>query len=199
MKSEFLKVVKNRRTYYSISKSSPISDAEIEDIINFAVKHTPSAFNSQSARILLLLGKENDEFWDIVKETLRAIVPAENFDSTDKKIDSFKSGYGSVLFFEDQSVISSLQEKFELYKDVFPVWSLQSAGMLQFTIWSALEEAGFGASLQHYNPLIDDKVKSRWELPESWGLLAQMPFGVPTAGPGEKEFQPLDSRIKIAK
>lgn len=199
MKSEFLKVVENRRTYYSISKSSPISDAEIEDIINFAVKHTPSAFNSQSARILLLLGKENDEFWDIVKETLRAIVPAENFDSTDKKIDSFKSGYGSVLFFEDQSVISSLQEKFELYKDVFPVWSLQSAGMLQFTIWSALEEAGFGASLQHYNPLIDDKVKSRWELPESWGLLAQMPFGVPTAGPREKEFQPLDSRIKIAK
>jgi predicted oxidoreductase (fatty acid repression mutant protein) len=86
---------------------------------------------------------------------------------------------------------------FGLYKDNFPVWSLQSSGMLQFTIWTALEDAGLGASLQHYNPLIDDQVKSLWKLPDKWKLLAQMPFGKPLAAPSEKEFLPLEGRVKV--
>ena len=60
-----------------------------------------------------------------------------------------------------------------------------------------LEDAGLGASLQHYNPLIDDEVRRTWNLPESWMLIAEMPFGTPTAEPGEKEFGELSERIKI--
>jgi predicted oxidoreductase (fatty acid repression mutant protein) len=51
--------------------------------------------------------------------------------------------------------------------------------------------------LQHYNPLIDEKVKKTWNLPASWKLIAQMPFGKPTDQPGEKEFQPLEERVKF--
>jgi len=194
---DFNQLVENRRSYYEIEKKSPVSDREIQDIIEHAVKYVPSAFNSQSARVVLLLGENHDKLWEITRETLRKIVPADSFDSTSAKIDGFKNGYGTVLFFEDEEVIENLQSQFSLYKDNFPVWSMQSSGMLQYTIWIALEGAGLGASLQHYNPLIDDEVKEKWNLPKKWKLIAQMPFGTPKNQPGPKEFAPLESRVKV--
>ena len=163
------------------------------------VKHTPSSFNSQSARVVLLLGKHHDKLWDITKEALRKIVPADQFSSTEDKINSFRNGYGTVLFFEDNSVIESLQEQFALYKDNFPIWSQQSSGMHQYVIWTALEIEGFGVSLQHYNELIEADVKKEWSISSNWKLIAQMPFGKPTAQPDEKQFQPLENRIKVFK
>ncbi|PFY14456.1 nitroreductase, partial [Bacillus toyonensis] len=50
-----------------------------------------------------------------------------------------------------------------------------------------------------YNPLIDDEVKQEWNVLANWKLIAQMPFGNPTATPGEKEFQPLEERVKFHK
>ena len=197
MGNDFMSAVKNRRSHYAISKDSPVSDEKIHELINEAVKYTPSAFNSQSARVVVLLGQKHDQLWDLTKETLRKIVPADKFAPTEEKMNSFKSGYGTVLFFEDQSVVESMQNQFALYKDNFPIWSNQSSGMLQFVVWTALEDAGFGASLQHYNPLIDDEVASTWNLPSTWKLIAQMPFGKPTAEPGEKTFQPLEERVKF--
>jgi len=69
--------------------------------------------------------------------------------------------------------------------------------MLQFVVWTALENEGFGATLQHYNPLIDEEVQQTWNVPSSWKLIAQMPFGKPTFEPGEKQFQPLEDRVKF--
>jgi predicted oxidoreductase (fatty acid repression mutant protein) len=199
MSKDFLSAVADRRSYYGISKEAVVSDERIKEVIEHAVKHTPSAFNSQSARIVLLLGNEHDKLWEITKEALRKIVPADKFSDTEDKINSFKSGYGTVLFFEDNSVIESLQEKFALYKDNFPIWSQQSSGMHQFVIWTALEIEGFGVSLQHYNELIEADVKEEWNIPDNWKIIGQMPFGKPTAEPGEKEFKPLEERIKVFK
>ena len=199
MSKDFLKAVADRRTFYGISKESVIPDARIKEIIDHAVKHTPSAFNSQSARVVLLLGNHHDKLWNITKESLRKIVPADKFSSTEEKINSFFNGYGTVLFFEDNSVIESLQQQFATYKDNFPIWSQQSNVMHQFVIWTALEIEGFGVSLQHYNELIESDVKKEWSIPANWKLIAQMPFGKPTAQPGEKQFQPLEERIKVFK
>ncbi|MDF1495443.1 nitroreductase family protein [Caproiciproducens sp. CPB-2] len=197
MEKNFLEALKKRRSYYAISKEKVLSDEEVVSLVEDAVKYTPSAFNSQSARTVVLFGKEHDKLWDITMEILRGIVPAKNFASTEEKINSFRGGYGTVLYFEDQSIVTGLQEQFPLYKDNFPVWSLESSGMLQFVIWTALESNGYGASLQHYNPLIDEKVAASWNIPKSWKLLAQMPFGKPTASPDEKTFLPLEDRVKI--
>lgn len=199
MTKDFYTAVADRRTFYGIKKESVVSDDRIKEIIEHAVKHTPSAFNSQSARVVLLLGKHHDKLWDDTKEVLRKIVPADNFSSTEDKINSFRNGYGTILFFEDNSVIKSLQDQFALYKDNFPIWSQQSSGMHQYVIWTALEIEGFGVSLQHYNELIEADVKKEWTIPNNWKLIAQMPFGKPTAEPGEKEFQPLEERVKVFK
>ena len=71
-------------------------------------------------------------------------------------------------------------------------------GILQFVVWTALENEGLGATLQHYNPLITQQVLSTWGLPESWTLIAQLPFGKPTAPAGEKTFAPIEGeRLKV--
>ncbi|MDP4090021.1 MAG: nitroreductase family protein [Bacillota bacterium] len=199
MEKSFFAAVADRRTFYGIGKESPAGDDRIRAVIEDAVKYTPSAFNSQSSRVVLLLGRQHDRLWDIVMEALRKVVPAENFTSTEEKVNSFKSGYGTVLYFEDKTIIESLQQQFALYKDNFPVWAQQSNGMLQYVIWTALEIEGLGASLQHYNELIEIDVKSELGIPQNWKLIAQMPFGKPTAAPGDKQCQPIQERVKVFK
>ncbi|MDR1959368.1 MAG: hypothetical protein LBQ54_10080 [Planctomycetaceae bacterium] len=54
-----------------------------------------------------------------------------------------------------------------------------------------------GASLQHYNPLIDEAVRKEWNLPESWQLIAQMPFGLPLEGPSPKTHLPVKGRLVV--
>lgn len=199
MSKDFFTAVEERRTFYGISKEAVISDDTIKEVIDHAVKHTPTALNSQSGRVVLLLGKHHDKLWDITKEALRKVVPAEKFSPTEDKINSFHNGHGTVLFFEDNSVVESLQQQFALYKDNFPIWSQQASGMLQFVIWTELEIQGFGVSLQHYTELIEADVKKEWSIPNNWKLIAQMPFGKPIAQPKDKQFQPLEGRIKVFK
>jgi predicted oxidoreductase (fatty acid repression mutant protein) len=199
MEKNFFDAIESRRSFYGISKEAVVSDEKIKEVIEKAVKYVPSAFNSQSARVILLLGAQHDRLWEITKDALRKIVPEDQFSSTEDKINSFKNGYGTVLFFEDSSVIESLQNQFALYKDNFPIWSQQASGMHQFVVWTGLEIEGFGVSLQHYNELIEQDVKSEWNVPANWKLIAQMPFGKPTAEPTEKQFQPLEERVKIFK
>ncbi|MGY3314960.1 putative oxidoreductase (fatty acid repression mutant protein) [Peribacillus simplex] len=199
MTKDFYTAIKERRSNYGINKEVQVSDEKIKEIVEFAVKHTPSAFNSQSSRLVVLTGSAHDKLWDITTQALRKAVGEGDFSGTQQKMDSFKAGYGSVLFFEDESVVKSLQEQFATYADNFPIWSQQTSGMHQLVIWTALEAEGLGATLQHYNPLIDDEVKKEWNVPSNWKLIAQMPFGNPTAQPGDKEFKPLEDRIKFYK
>ncbi len=191
--------MKKRRSIYAISKEAVTSDERIQEIVEQVVLHTPSAFNSQTARIIVLLGDKHDQLWDYTTNILKEIVPADSFEPTQQKMDSFKAGYGTILFFEDEAVIRGMQDQFQAYQDKFPVWSQQANGMHQYLIWTLLEAEGYGASLQHYNPLIDEKIKAEWDIPESWTLIAQMPFGKPTAPAGDKEFKPLEERIRTLR
>ncbi|MDK2807549.1 MAG: uncharacterized protein PWP24_282 [Clostridiales bacterium] len=194
---DLYQAVADRRTYYAIQKEAPVSDARIKEVMEHAIRHTPTAFNSQSGRVVLLLGKKHDRLWEIAKEALQKVVPAEQFEATAGKINSFQNGYGTVLYFEDQTVVEGLQQQFPLYKDNFPIWSQQASGMLQYVVWTSLEAEGFGASLQHYGELIEPLVKQEWGLPAHWKLIAQMPFGAPAANPDEKQYQPLEERFVI--
>lgn len=198
MEKNFSEALKNRRTYYKIINQSPITNYDIECIVNTAVLHVPSAFNSQTTRVVLLLGESHKKLWQITKDVLKKIVSAKAFVKAEEKIDhSFACGYGTLLFFEDQKVVKELQKTYRSYKANFPGWSLQTSAMHQLAIWTMLEDAGLGVSLQHYNPLIDEEVRREWDLPKSWALIAEMPFGLPIGRPDKKEFQSLEERVKI--
>lgn len=196
MNRSFLDAIAHRRSYYALKNESPISDDAIREIVERVVKHIPSAFNSQSTRIVVLLGQHHRRVWELTKDVLRATVAAEAFAKAEEKINtSFQSGYGTILYYEDQSAVRALQDRFPAYADNFPVWSEHTNAMHQLALWTALEDAGFGASVQHYNPIIDEVVAREFNLNPDWKLRAQMPFGVPAGEPGEKTFLPLEDRI----
>lgn len=197
MNNSFINTLKKRRTQYALGKSLPLTEEKVETLIREAVKHSPTSFNSQSSRVLILFGEQSEKLWNITKEELRKIVPTESFAQTEAKIDSFAAGAGTVLFFEDQNVVKGLQENFALYADNFPIWSEQSGGMAQLAVWGAFAEADIGASLQHYNPLIDAEVSKNWNIPASWKLRAQMPFGSHEQPIADKPFMDDSERFKI--
>jgi predicted oxidoreductase (fatty acid repression mutant protein) len=186
-----------RRSIYSLSDNIPISDKDVKTMIEECIIHAPSAFNSQSGRVVLLLNDEHKKLWEIVLTELAKVTPVEKFTATELKISSFAAGYGTVLFFEDNDVINDLQEQYPLYKEAFPQYSCQSSGMLQYMIWTSLSAVDIGASLQHYNPLIDKAVKKQWTLPQSWHLMSQMPFGKIEKSAQNKTFLPIKNRLKI--
>lgn len=190
--------LKKRRTQYALGRNVNVDKQALNNLIQEAIKHTPSSFNSQSSRAVILFGEQSVKFWTLAKEALAKIVPAEVFAQTAAKLDSFAAGVGTVLFYEDQDVVKGMQEKFALYADNFPVWSEQSGGMAQFAVWLALTDAGIGASLQHYNPLVDDAARAAWNVPASWKLRAQMPFGSHENGFGEKAFMDDGQRFIVA-
>jgi len=193
----FLAHMKQRRTIYAIGKNVPLTANQIENIIKDAVRNSPSAFNSQTSRVVTLYGASHEKFWNIVRETLRKVVPEDAFEKTNAKIDSFAAGYGTVLFFEDQETVKSLQKQFALYAEHFPAWSEHSTGIAQFAVWSSLAEHHIGASLQHYNPVIDAEVAATFDIPESWKLRAELVFGSIEAPAGEKTF--LDDSIRFKR
>lgn len=192
----FLEQIKQRRTIYAIGKNVALTQDQLEAIIKDVVRNSPSAFNSQTSRVVTLYGESHTKFWNIVRETLRKLVPEGAFDATNAKIDSFAAGYGTVLFFEDQDKVKSLQEQFPLYAEHFPAWSEHSTGIAQFALWTALAEHHIGASLQHYNPVIDHEVAKTFALPENWKLRAQLVFGSIEAPAGEKTFMDDAERFK---
>lgn len=201
MANSFLDAVAARRTCYDLDGDIPIPESHIEQIIDRLLLTVPSAFNGQSTRIMLLLGAHHNALWKIVKESLRPLLDADQFLKTERKIDiSFAAGYGTVLFFEDWQVVEAQKKRFPLYADRMEEYTLQTSAMHQFALWTALADEGVGASLQHYNPLIDQAVHHRWAISPAWRLMAQMPFGIPLSTPDEKvQHTPLAARRMFYK
>lgn len=198
MNSPLIQSLKKRRTQYALGKNVSLDKNQLTDLVKEAIRQTPSSFNSQSSRAVILFGAQSEKFWSLTRQALSKIVPAEAFAPTAAKLDSFAAGVGTVLFYEDQAVVTGMQEKFALYADNFPVWSEQAGGMAQFAVWLALTEAGIGASLQHYNPVADETTRQEWNVPASWKLRAQMPFGSHESGFNEKSFMDDAERFIVA-
>ena len=197
--SDILSEIRARRTYYDLTNKTTVPDTALEQMLQKTLRYTPSAFNMQSARMVLLLDQKHTALWEETLRILKDMTPEAAFEKTKAKIDAFKNAYATVLFYNDDRVVASYAESYPLYRDNFAIWAEQGAGMLQSNVWMVLESKGLGASLQHYNPLIDAFAGRLAGVPESWRLIAQMPFGVPASEPGEKSFLPIEERFKTVR
>ncbi len=197
MTDEFLKLTQQRRSVYSLGNEMPIYPEELTRLFRECIKNCPTPFNSQSGRMVVLYRINNRRLWNLTEDILKELTPAESFTKTKQKLDGFSSGIGTILFFIDDSVTEALQKKYPLYAKQFPIWAEQSIGMLQYMVWTALAEHKIGASLQHYNPLIDEQVHHSFDIPSTWKLSAQMPFGSIVEAPQEKTYEPLDKRLRF--
>ncbi|MGE8537645.1 MAG: nitroreductase family protein [Acinetobacter sp.] len=200
MSNQFLDLITKRRTIYAIGKNVEQSPEYLSDLIQTAIKQSPSSFNSQSSRAVILFNSEHEKFWGIVADKLTSYAKdEESAAKTTAKMGSFAAGVGTVLFFEDQTVVQALQQQFPSYADNFPIWAEHSTAIAQFATWTALHTEGLGASLQHYNPIVDEQVHAEWEIPANWKLRAQLVFGSIEGEPRDKDYLADEERFKIFK
>lgn len=185
-----LDALKLRRSYYNLDDKVEVSDEKIVETIEKVTELVPDAFNMKSQRLVIAQKDMHKKLWDGVYESFGGEVSMD-------KIDTFKNAAGTVLFFYDNKLIEKMKNDYELYKDNFTPWTLQANGMLQISIWSALEELGLGVNLQHYNPIIDDMVKEMFDVDKDYVLLGQMVYGNITGPADEKEKEDIKKRVKV--
>lgn len=186
-----------RRSVYNLSDHLPVSENCFIETVEDCVKNCPTPFNVQSSRVLILFGKSHKLLWQMVWNSLQSFLSSKQTAATQKKIESFAKAAGTILFFEESKALMALKKQFPQYAKNMRLWTQQANGMLQYMVWQTLAENEIGASLQHYNELIDKAVNKTFDLPKTWDLVAQMPFGGIESAPPEKTFLPLDERIRI--
>ena len=188
----FADIIAKRRTVYALNKDLPVPNSVVEDLVRQMVKLVPDSYNMRSQRAVLVFGGRHDALWDAIHDAFDGKVDRD-------KIGSFKKAAGTVLFFTDSDVIKRMRQEQPRYADKFALWSQHAMGMLQFAVWTALSERNIGASLQHYNPVIDGAVRELFSIPDSWLLTAQMPFGGIVREPLPKQSEDVSERFKIVR
>ncbi|GLB46452.1 oxidoreductase [Philodulcilactobacillus myokoensis] len=200
MKKTLLDLEKRRRTIYGLGRHLNVDQNQLAQFIFDSIKWTPSPFNNQTTRAVVLFNKQHEKLWDIVADVLKNKIGDERFEKgTKAKIDSFRNAYGSVLFFTDTSIVDDFKKKFPSFAGNFRDWSEQAQGNAQYAVWTGLAENGIGANLQHYNPIIDDKVAKAFDIPSNWNLRGQMNFGSIEQPAGDKSFMDDSKRFKVLK
>ncbi|WVQ80376.1 hypothetical protein IAT38_002481 [Cryptococcus sp. DSM 104549] len=199
----FFEAVAARRSNYALTNKTTLTPAQLKDIVEKAVKHAPTSFNGQQSRAVLVAGKKHQEVWDTVLTTFLKTLGGDKEKEalyTKKINENYRAGFGTVIFFEDQDIINGFAAKLPPFAQLFPVWSDNSAGILQHIVWTALTAEGHGANLQHYgqfSPETQADVNKLVDAPPSWKITALLPFGVPSAPPSEKAFAPVEERTKF--
>ena len=58
---DFVEMIKNRRSVYSLDKNMPVSGDKVFDLVRDCVKYVPDAFNIKSQRVVIFTGAKPDE------------------------------------------------------------------------------------------------------------------------------------------
>ncbi|MFC4761269.1 nitroreductase family protein [Fructobacillus durionis] len=195
--TDFAKIQEERRSIYNLGKNVEQDSDELFSIIKGAIRETPSAFNSQSVRAVLLTGQAHEKLWQMTLDELKKVSASdEAFATTEAKVNnSFAAGVGTVLYFTDESIVDGLKEQAPTYADHFDDWAEEAIGISLYAVWLTLSNLGLGASLQHYNPLIDQAVQKAFDLPSNWTLRGQMPFGSIEGPANAKTYHDDDVRF----
>lgn len=201
--TSFLDTIAGRRSVYALTKTLPIPDSRIHELVEQVLLKVPSAFNSQPIRASILLHSAHTKFWSsVITATEKSSTDAEHVKRSVGRIQGFEAGAGTVLFFTDEATVQANRDNIPAYASFFGEWAQHAQGMHQFALWSALSAEGVGANLQHYQFLGDEfvgAVKKDLGLPEGWSLSAQLVFGGKAdKGPQEaKEKKDLKETLKV--
>ena len=107
--TNFTDLQEKRRSIYALGKNVELSNQELVETIQGAILKTPTAFNSQTTRAVILFDEESDAFWnEIAYSELEKVTPAETFEGTKQRLAGFAQAKGTILFYEDQDVVKGL-------------------------------------------------------------------------------------------
>lgn len=188
-----------RHSRYDLNASMPSPIEKVEEMLAGVLRTVPSAYNTQPVRMCLLTGKAHRRHWDLIKELLIDKIGEERYaEGTADKIRSFHDAAGTILFFDDETVTEEMKEKFPTYADHFTHWAEQVQGSHQYAAWLGVTELGYGASLQHYIGLDDDRVRQDVGVPDSFRFIAELVFGgMNSTDTEDKEKEPLAKTLKV--
>ena len=195
--NSFQEAVTSRRSIYKLGRDIPVLQSEIIAAVERMTKYTPSPFHMQSARVVVTMLDHHENVWQITKGELKSALPPLKYAELEYKLNAFEAAYGTILFFESSNMIKAMQDQIPEYRDSLPGYAMQANAMLQFAVWTALEDLGLGANLQHFNPLIDQPIRQVFDLPDSWDLVAQLVFGEKLEEPEPLYKVPTGTRVKI--
>ncbi|NLD34485.1 MAG: nitroreductase family protein [Clostridiales bacterium] len=193
------RTAERRRSLYDLSADLPITTEELHGLLRDILRTTPSGFNSQTARLVLLSGAEHRQAWDVIQRCVQPLTEPAAFEKTVAKMDGFRRAAGTILFFEDGEILRDLEQRFPKFANNVPLFSAHTSAMHQYAAWTQLAALNIGANLQHYNPVADDALKAAFNLPQAWELHAQMVFGgilSPTGKPREQK-RPVEERLVV--
>ncbi|WP_413628147.1 nitroreductase family protein [Fructilactobacillus vespulae] len=201
MKTNLLDLVKNRRTVYNLGKNVNLDQDELFEYVKDLIRTLPSAFNSQPVRVVMLLNDHHEQLWDLTADILNERLEPNAFLRTKAKLSTFKNAYGTLLFFTDMDVVKEFTDnpKIKTYQYQQFNWSEEAQGNAQLTVWTGLEENGLGVNLQHYDPLINAAVRTKFDIPSNWQLRGEMNFGSIEAPAAEKTVIADEKRFKLFK
>jgi uncharacterized protein len=87
----------NRGSLHKVTDDVDVPDECIQDIVRDAILHSPTPFNCQSGRAVVLLKEEHKKFWDLAHDAGKANVAPPIFEKVyAPRIQMFRAGYGTV-------------------------------------------------------------------------------------------------------
>ncbi|KDN53416.1 Nitroreductase [Tilletiaria anomala UBC 951] len=176
----FLDGVKARRSIHQNTDKEILGQDELITPVSDTIKYSPSAFNSQSSRAIILLGKAHKNYWN---EFVPQNLGENQLKAVQKRLPWFAAAQGTVIFFEDKKVIDEYRGGASAFSHLWDDWSNQASGMAQINLWTALEAEGYGVNLQHVAPMAGEGFKPMFnaalKVPSGWIVQAELVFGYP--------------------
>ncbi|MDO5457376.1 MAG: nitroreductase family protein [Atopococcus tabaci] len=196
--SNFTDLQAKRRSTYVIGKNTDLSKEEITEALREAAKNVPSSFNSQTTRLILVFDDANERVWKEIHDVQKDVLDGAVWERMSGVIQGAGQGVGTILFFEDRDAVKenipaaeSQQNLYKQHNDAFQ----------QYSAWLALTELGLGGTLQHFNIGYEqgfDKVfRELLNLPESYEMVAQMPFGSIEQEYEAKDYIDSDLEVQV--
>ncbi len=176
----YLSFMHRRRTIRKL-KGGPISDEVIHTILE-AGRWSPSAFNSQPARIVVIKERQA-EFWDFIANTLRQKLQGEQLERTLARIPGYRSGVFTLVFYEDTTI--SNNPPFPGGGETWKSWATQGLGIMQVNVWNAIAAVGLAASNQHMNQQMEEELRAFLGVPAAWKSYSIFPVGYADETPQE--------------
>lgn len=122
-----------------------MTDDELFTLVQQAVKHAPTPYNTQFTAAVLVVGEKHAELWDVIKKGLEGgststvgrlehtltVAAAGNSHGAQMAGSAFRGGYGTVLFFNDRDVLKQAEEAFKSSFEVSPRPRVPSASKIK--------------------------------------------------------------------
>ncbi|HHV03697.1 MAG TPA: nitroreductase [Bacteroidales bacterium] len=194
----FLDLATKRLSQYHLGSKAEHSIEEIAQYLAEVANQAPSAMNIQASRLVVLQGEDHKKFWELIKDTQKNVLSEDMFDWFMGVYNGAVSGLGTVLFFEDRAVYENFPNPNPTAREKI---KMRNSAIIQYGTWLALTDLGYGASMQHNNlgfeEGYDRPVRELFDLPDTWEMTAQMPFGSIETPDESKEKISLETQLRL--